>query len=107
MALAVSHLDTATSGNQGDAVIASVQNEVLRGLKEIVGIARCNPHCILTPWKAAHAVHKFGVLLVDEIARYKMIEFLEEVNAMGMPTAATIEYLAEQWNWRKSAGAWQ
>ena len=80
---------------------------MLRGLKEIVAIARCNPHCILASWKAAHAVHKFGVLLIDETARFKMIEFLEEVNAMGMPTAASIEYLAEQWNWRKSASEWQ
>jgi hypothetical protein len=47
------------------------------------------------------------VLVSDETARFKMIEFLEEVNAMGMPTAVSIEYLVEQWNWRKNTGEWQ
>jgi hypothetical protein len=107
LALAASRLDLENTGIHGDMVVASIQDEVLRGLKEIVAIARCNTHCITAPWKAAHAVHKFAVLVSDETARFKMIEFLEEVNAMGMPTAVSIEYLVEQWNWRKNTGEWQ
>jgi hypothetical protein len=75
-----------------------MRGEVLKGLKEMVAVARCNTHCISAPWKAAHAVHKFAVMLQDDLDRSKMIEFLEEVDAMGMPTAASVQYLREQWS---------
>lgn len=35
-----------------------------------------------------------------------MIEFLEEVNAMGMPTTASIKYLKEQWGWCRTPCDW-
>lgn len=72
----------------------------------MVATARCNTHCISAPWKAAHAVHKFAVLLREETGRCKMMEFLEEVNAMGMPTTASIEYLKEQWGWGRTPCDW-
>jgi hypothetical protein len=78
---------------------SSVESEILKGLKEMVAIAHCNTHCISVPWKAAHAVHKFAVVLQDDLDRCKMIEFLEEVNAMDMPTVTSVEYLREQWGW--------
>jgi len=76
-----------------------MSDEILKGLKETVAIARCDTRGISAPWKAVHAVHKFAGLLSDDPDRIKMINFLEEVNAMGMPTAASIEHLKEQWGW--------
>lgn len=76
-----------------------MSDEILKGLKETVAIARCDTRGISAPWKAVHAVHKFAGLLSDDSDRIKMINFLEEVNAMGMPTAASIEHLKEQWRW--------
>jgi hypothetical protein len=74
-----------------------MQGEVLKGLREMVAVARCNTHCISAPWKAVLAVHKFAIILQDDLDRSKMIEFLEEVDAMGSPTGASVQYLREQW----------
>ncbi|CAN9424622.1 unnamed protein product [Alternaria alternata] len=48
---------------------------------------------------AAYTIHKFGTVLQDEQVRCEMIEFLEEVQATGMPAGASIKHLKEQWNW--------
>ena len=72
-----------------------MSEEILKGLKETVAIARCDTRGISAPWKAAHTVHKFAGLLSRDLDRNKMINFLEEVNTMGMPTAASIEHLKE------------
>ena len=76
-----------------------MRGAVLKGLKEMVAIAHCNTQCISAPWKAAHAVHKFAVVLQDDHDQCKMIEFLDEVNTMGMPTTTSVEYLREPWSW--------
>ncbi|RMZ69561.1 Arca [Pyrenophora seminiperda CCB06] len=94
IALAANRPDGEVQGLHRD-----MSDEVLKGLKETVAIARCDTRGISAPWKAAHTVHKFAELLRDDADRIKMINFLEEVNAMGMPTSATIEHLKEQWGW--------
>lgn len=65
----------------------------------MIAIARCNTHCISAQWKAAYTIHKFGTVLQDEQVRCEMIEFLEEVQATGMPAGASIKHLKEQRNW--------
>lgn len=75
----------------------SAHNQVLGGLKGMVAVARCNKHAMSTPSITAHAIHKFAVALHDEFDRCKMIEFLEEVNSTGWPTADTIGALRETW----------
>ena len=87
-------------GVHGIVVTDSAHSEVLRDLREMIAIARCNAHCISAQWDAAYTVHKFGTVLQDDQDRCKMIEFLEEVQATGMPTRTSIEYLQDQWNWR-------
>ena len=77
----------------------SIQTAVLINLKEMIAIAHCNTHCISAPWKAAHAVHKYAPVLTEDTDRKEMVEFLEEVIAMGMPTGASIESLKERWGW--------
>ena len=94
IALAANRPDSEVQGLHGD-----MSEEILKGLKETVAIARCDTRGISAPWKAAHTVHKFAGLLSRDLDRNQMINFLEEVNAMGMPTAASIEHLKEQWGW--------
>ncbi|KAI1673559.1 hypothetical protein L13192_00306 [Pyrenophora tritici-repentis] len=55
-----------------------MSEEILKGLRETVAIARCDNRGISAPWKAAHTVHKFAGLLSDDSDRIKMIGFLEE-----------------------------
>jgi hypothetical protein len=98
IALASTHPDAEAHNANAAVVAAAMQGEVLKGLKEMVAVARCNTHCISASWKAAHAVHKFAVTLQDDLDRSKMIEFLEEADAMGMPTEASVQYLKEQWS---------
>ncbi|KAF1938728.1 hypothetical protein EJ02DRAFT_353871 [Clathrospora elynae] len=99
IALTVNYPDAEIQDTNRVGIAASMRDEVLRNLKGIVAIARCNPHAISVPWNAAHAVHKFAAVLQDDLDQCKMIEFLEEVNAMGWPTAASMEHLREQWRW--------
>jgi hypothetical protein len=65
----------------------------------MIAIARCNAHCISAQWKAAYTVHKFGTVLKEDQDRCQVIGFLGEVQATGMPTHTSVEYLKEQWNW--------
>jgi hypothetical protein len=88
-----------TQDARGMVIADSAHGEVLTGLREMIAIARCNTQCITAQWKAAYTVHKYGTVLQDEQDRCKMIEFLEEVHATGMPTRTSIEYLKQQWSW--------
>jgi hypothetical protein len=88
-----------TQDAHGIFIANSARGEVLRGLREMIAISRCNAHCISAQSKAAYTVHKFGTVLQEDQDRCTMIEFLEEVHATGMPTGASVAYLKEQWNW--------
>lgn len=99
IALAVNDPRMNTQDARGMVIAESAHGEVLRGLREMIAIARCNTHCISAQWKATYTIHKFGTVLQDGHDRCKIIEFLEEVHATGMPTGTSIEYLKEQWSW--------
>lgn len=74
-----------------------MQQAVLKGLNELIAIARGNTHTSSPASIASHAIHKFAVLLQDEADRTKMVEFLEEVHTLGWPTTNTIEWLRRYW----------
>lgn len=64
----------------------------------MVAVARCNTFSLTSRVIAAYAVHAFAGVLQDDMDRHKMIEFLEEVNAMGWPTTTSIDWLSRQWH---------
>ncbi|KAL5120834.1 hypothetical protein ACEQ8H_001315 [Pleosporales sp. CAS-2024a] len=69
-------------------------------LKEIMAVARCNPHASTTPYLAAHAMHKFAVVLRHFHDQNNVMNFLEEVDMIrGWPTAATRQWLRMEWAW--------
>lgn len=69
-------------------------------LKEMMAVARCNPHASTTPYLAAHAMHKFAVVLEDPQDQRNVIDFLEEVEVMSFwPTEATRQWLRKEWGW--------
>ncbi|KAK1918156.1 hypothetical protein P3342_000876 [Pyrenophora teres f. teres] len=72
----------ALAANRPDGEVQGIHRdmseEILKGLRETVAIARCDTRGISAPWKAAHTVHKFAGLLSDDSDRIKMINFLEE-----------------------------
>jgi hypothetical protein len=73
--------------------------EIARWLKEMVAVARCNPHAVSAPYIAAHAIHRFAVELQDPIDQSSVVDFLEEVGVMGWPTDLTRRWLGIQWGW--------
>jgi hypothetical protein len=61
--------------------------EVIMWLKEIIAVARCNPHAGTTPYLAANVMHKFAVIMSDLRDQNTVMEFLEEVEVVsGWPT---------------------
>lgn len=81
-------------------VIGSREPEVTMWLKEMMAVARCNPHASTTPYLAAHAMHKFAVVLEDPQDQRNVIDFLEEVEVMSFwPTEATRQWLRKEWGW--------
>ncbi|CAO2653858.1 Nn.00g105910.m01.CDS01 [Neocucurbitaria sp. VM-36] len=80
-------------------VAKCARKDVLKGLKEMMAIARCNTHAISASSIAAHAIHKFAGVLQEDLDQHKTIEFLEEVNTMGRPTVSSMEWLRGQWCW--------
>ncbi|KAF2853758.1 hypothetical protein T440DRAFT_443509 [Plenodomus tracheiphilus IPT5] len=92
MALAVHNPNGVSGGILTSNPISSMRYEVLKGLKEIVASTICDKHAIFTSSMAAHAIHRFAVILRNNIDRQKMIEFLEEVDNMGLwRTKASIQ----------------
>jgi hypothetical protein len=76
--------------------------EVTKFLKEMVAVARCNPHATTTPFIAAHAMHRFAVYLNDSQNQSSIMEFLEEVEVIsGWPTELTRHWLREEWAWSR------
>jgi hypothetical protein len=76
------------------------ESELTVFLKEIMAVARCNPHAGMAPYLAANAMHKYAVNIKDPQDRIDVMEFLEEVETMsGWPTALTREWLSMEWAW--------
>jgi hypothetical protein len=74
--------------------------EITRWLKEMVAVARCNPHATTTPFIAAHAMHRFAVYINNSQDQNSIMEFLEEVEMVsGWPTELTRHWLREEWGW--------
>jgi hypothetical protein len=74
--------------------------DITRWLKEMVAVARCNPHACTTPYIAAHAMHKFAVNLKDPQDQSSVMDFLEEVESVsGWPTEVTRQCLRVEWAW--------
>lgn len=75
-----------------------LQQKILEGLREMIAVARCDKQAIFVSRLAAHAIHKFAVMLETDLDRCRVIEFLEEVNAMGCwPTRDSVDWLRAQW----------
>jgi len=74
--------------------------EVTMWLGEMMAVARCNPHASTTPYLAAHAMHKFAVVLQDPQDQRNVMDFLKEVEVMSFwPTEATRQWLRKEWGW--------
>lgn len=98
MALAVHDPAGNCNGISVSKPVPSLQYEILKGLKEMIASTRCDTHAVSTMSVAVHAIHRFAVILSDDLDRLKMVEFLEEVDAMGWwPTKASIGWLWRQW----------
>ena len=97
IALAMSHPDTESTRNHESENAREI--EVAGWLKEMVAVARCNPHAVSAPSIAAHAMHKFAVGLRDPLDQRNVMEFLEEVEVMGWSTDLTRRWLRVQWGW--------
>jgi hypothetical protein len=77
----------------------SREPEVSLWLKEMMAVARCNPHASTAPI-AAHAMHSFAVILRDPQDQSNVIDFLIEVETvLGWPTEATRHWLRAEWGW--------
>lgn len=80
--------------------------EITMLLKEIVAVARCNPHAGTTPYLAANAVHNFAINVRDAHDRVAIMEYLEEAeNGSGWPTDATRQLLRAHWTWPRQDNA--
>jgi hypothetical protein len=74
--------------------------ELTMCLKEIVAVARCNPHAGMTPYLAANAMHKYAVNIKDTQDRIAVMSFLEDVETVsGWPTGLTRDRLRTEWAW--------
>jgi hypothetical protein len=72
--------------------------ELTMCLKEIVAVARCNPHAGMTPYLAANAMHKYAVNIKDSQDRIAVVSFLEDVETVsGWPTGMTRDRLRKEW----------
>lgn len=92
--------DPHTSSSQMLEVGDSRKPDITRWLKEMMAVARCNPHACNTPCIAAHAMHKFAVNLRDPRDQSSVMDFLEEVEAVsGWPTEVTRQCLRVEWAW--------
>jgi hypothetical protein len=96
------------SGNSAFEIEDTRGAEVARWLKEMVAVARCNPHATTTPFIAAHAMHQFAVYLRDPQDQSSIMDFLEEVEIVsGWPTELTRQCLRVEWGWSTQDNAEQ
>ena len=68
-------------------------------LKELVALGRCNGHNMPALFLASNALYAFGSTIDDHFDRVKMIEFLEEAEAVGWQTKSAMRRLASSWGW--------
>jgi hypothetical protein len=73
------------------------EGEVVTCLREMVAVARSNPHAITCTPLAAHAMHKFSVALTNPLDRCTVLDFLGEVEAWGWSTETTGSWLRAKW----------
>jgi hypothetical protein len=73
---------------------------ITKWLKEMVAVARCNPHTVQTSTSiAAHTIHKFAGCLRNPMDQSDIMGFLEEVDVTGWSTDLTRRWLKVQWGW--------
>jgi hypothetical protein len=76
------------------------EQDIATWLKEMMSVARCNPHATAAPYLAANAMHMFAVNLRDVQTQGHVMEFLEEVEIVsGWPTEGTRQWLRVEWGW--------
>jgi hypothetical protein len=76
------------------------EQDIATWLKEIVAVARCNPHATSARYLAANAMHMFAVSLRDLQDQCQVMEFLEQVELVsGWPTEPTRQWLRVEWGW--------
>jgi hypothetical protein len=98
IALAMSNPE-ATNSHMPEYAKTREQN-VTMWLKEMMAVARCNPHAISTPYIAANSMHKFAVSLRNLHDQGHVMEFLEEVEFVSRwPTGKTRQWLRVEWGW--------
>ncbi|KAH8725493.1 hypothetical protein GQ44DRAFT_219125 [Phaeosphaeriaceae sp. PMI808] len=73
--------------------------EITSWLKEVMATARCNLNSVSASWLAAHVMHKFAAIVQSPVDQSSIIEFLEDVDAMGWSTKLTSRWLKLQWEW--------
>jgi hypothetical protein len=82
------------------------EQDIATWLKEMMAVARCNPHATSAPYLAANAMHMFAVNLRDPQTQCHVMDFLEEVEIVsGWPTEMTRQWLRVEWGWSAQGDA--
>lgn len=68
----------------------------------MIAATHCNSNTISSLSTAAHAIHRFGGLLVEDEDRVEVLRFLAKASTLGWSAANTISRLCEQWFWDES-----
>jgi hypothetical protein len=98
MALAMSNSEAKNSGML--EYHETKEQDIATWLKEMMAVARCNPHATSAPYLAANAMHIFAVILIDQKDQGHVMEFLDEVELVsGWPTGLTRQRLRVEWGW--------
>jgi hypothetical protein len=99
IALATSRLESGAHHAPSTQDEIAFERQVAEWLKEMMAVARGNPHAVSAPSIAAHALHRFAGRLREPSEQSDILVFLEEVDDLGWSTDSTQQRLRLEWGW--------